>query len=95
MVFDTLARSLLGKYESRVVRAGCRRLISKNAGSVSKYNELFEEQIRRHKLKERLDKLDIAIGDEERLTKEQTEQFETIHKQTTNFNYMQNGSAGK
>ena len=29
MVFDISARSLLGKYESRVVRAGCRRLISK------------------------------------------------------------------
>ena len=69
MVFDISARSLLGKYESRVVRAGCRRLISKKAGSVSKYNELFEEQIRRHKLRERLEKLDLAIGDEERLTK--------------------------
>ena len=45
MVFDISAQTLLGKYESRIVRAGCRRLISKNAGSVSKYNELFEEQI--------------------------------------------------
>ena len=86
---------MLGKYESRVVRAGCRRLILKKAGSVNKYNELFEEKIRHDKLKERLDELDIAIGDEDRLTKEQTERFETIHKQTTNFNYMQNGSAGK
>ena len=43
MVFDVSARSLLGKYGSRVVRAGCRRLSSKNDGSVSKYNELFEE----------------------------------------------------
>ena len=50
---------------------------------MSKYNELFEEQIQRHKLRERLEKLDLAKGDEERLTKEQTEQFETIHKQTT------------
>ena len=48
-----------------------------------RYNKLFEEQIRRHKLRERLEKLDLAIGDEERLTKEQIEQFETIHKQTT------------
>ena len=30
-----------------------------------------------------MDELDIAIGDVERLTKEQTEQFETMHKQTT------------
>ena len=30
-----------------------------------------------------MEKLDLAIGDEERLTKEQTEQFETIHEQTT------------
>ena len=27
--------------------------------------------------------LELAIGDVERLTKDQTEQFETIHKQTT------------
>ena len=87
MVFDISARSLLGKYKSRVVRAGCRRLISKNAGSVSKYNELFEEQIRRHKLRERLEKLDLEIGDEGRLTKEQTEQFETIHKQITEIQF--------
>ena len=52
MVLDISARTLLEKYESRIVRAGCRRLISKNAGSVSKYNELFEGQIRRHKLRE-------------------------------------------
>ena len=38
MVPDVSVRSLLGKYESRVVKAGYRRLRSKNAGSVSKYN---------------------------------------------------------
>ena len=87
MVFDISARSLLGKYDSRIVRARCRRLISKNSGSVSKYNERFEGQIHRHKLRERLETLEIAIGDEERLTKEQTEQFETIHKQTTEIQF--------
>ena len=65
MMFDILAQSLLGKYESRVIRAGCRRLSSKNVGKFGKYNELFEEQIRRHKLKEQLDELDIAIEDED------------------------------
>ena len=64
---------MLGKYESRVVKAGCRSPSSKNAGSVSKYNKLFEEQIRRHKPKERLSKLDIAIGDKDKPTKEQME----------------------
>ena len=34
-------------------------------------------------MKERLDKLGIDIGDKDTLTKEQTERFETIHKQTT------------
>ena len=30
-----------------------------------------------------MEKLNLEICDEERLTKEQTEQFKTIHKQTT------------
>ena len=44
---------------------------------------MFEEQVKRHKLKERLDDLDVNIGDNDRLTEEQIRRFETIHKQTT------------
>ena len=82
-VFDVSLYSLLGRYESRVVRAGYRRLSSRNAGSVSKYSKQFEEQVRRHKLNERLDALDLEIGEKETLTKEQIQRFETIHMQTT------------
>ena len=82
IIFDMSARSLLGRYKIRVVRADCKRLISKNAGSVSKYNEVFEEQVRPHKLKERLDELEIDIGEEGKLTEEQIQRFKTIHKQT-------------
>ena len=46
MVFGVSLRSLLGKYRNRVVRARCRRLRCKNAGSINKYNELFKEQVR-------------------------------------------------
>ena len=44
---------------------------------------MFEEQVKRHKRKERLDDLDVNIGDDDRLTEEQIKRFETIHKQTT------------
>ena len=64
MVFDIMMRSLLGRYEAQVVKAGCRRLISSNQGSLSRYNAIFEDQVRRHKLKERLDQLDIGMGND-------------------------------
>ena len=70
IVFDVSSRSLLRKYESRLVKAGCRRLSSKNTRSVSKYNKLFEEQVKQRKLNEKLDKLDLELGDNDTLTKE-------------------------
>ena len=64
MVFDVTTRSLLGKYEARVEKAGCRRLISSNQGSVDRYNKLVEDQVKRHKLRERLDELDMEMGND-------------------------------
>ena len=81
MVFDITAPSLLGKYEVRVERAGCRRLNSKNKGSRSRYNEILEDHIRQHKLRERLDQLDVEIGNEAP-NEEQIARFEVIDKQT-------------
>ena len=61
MVFDVTSQSLLGVHENRVIRAGSQRLNSKNASSVSRYNEIFEEKVRRHRLRKRLDELDLKI----------------------------------
>ena len=80
MVFDITMRSLLGRYEARVVKAGCRRLISSNQGSLTRYNALFEDQVRRHKLKERLDQLDVDMGNEAP-TKEQIQRADGIFAQ--------------
>ena len=63
MVFDVTTKSLLGK-KARVERAGCRRLISSNQGSVDRYNKLVEDQVKRHKLRERLDELDVEMGND-------------------------------
>ena len=80
MVFDITMRSLLGRYKARVVKAGCRRLISSNQGSLTRYNALFEDQVRRHKLKERLDQLDVDMGNEAP-TKEQIQRADGIFAQ--------------
>ena len=48
-------------------------------GVIEKNNELFEEQVRQHKLNERLNGLDLLIGDKNTITKDQTQRFETIH----------------
>ena len=61
------------KYGSRVVKANCRRLSSKNARSVSKYNKLSEDQVSQHKIDERLDALELELGDNKTPTKGQTQ----------------------
>ena len=64
MVFDVTTRLLLGKYKARVEKAGCRRLISSNQGSVDRYNKLVEDQVKRHKLRKKLDELDVEMGND-------------------------------
>ena len=63
-----------------MVKAGCRRLISSNQGSLSRYNAIFEDQVRRHKLKERLDQLDVDMGNDAP-TKEQIHRADMIFAQ--------------
>ncbi len=80
MVFDAMMRFLLGKYKARDVKTGCRRLISSNQGSLDRYNKLFEGQVRKHKLRERLDQLDIKMGNEAP-TRDQIRQADIIFEQ--------------
>ena len=65
MVFDITTASFPGKYESRIVRAGCRWLHSKNKGSVVKYCRCMEDQLSHHKMRERQLALDLEIGDDD------------------------------
>ena len=54
MIFDVSTRSLLGKYEHRVVRAGCRRLNCRTT-SMGRYNKLLETLMTQNRMDERLD----------------------------------------
>lgn len=63
IVFDVKSRSLLGQYEQPVVRAGCRRLTTKNGNTISRYQELLDEQMAIHRMHERLDYLIEDVGD--------------------------------
>ena len=65
MVFDITTWSLLGKYESRAVRTGCRRLHSKNKGSVFKNCLVLEDHMSRHKMHKRQLALDLEVGDDD------------------------------
>ena len=83
MIFNVTSKSLLGKFENRVIKLGCRRLNTKNKGSVTRYNQVFEEQLKVHKLREKLIQLDLEIGDDNSPSTEQISQMEAIHLQTT------------
>ena len=50
MVFDITTRSLIGKFEKKIVRSGCRRLTTTNEASLAKYTAIVEQQMARHKM---------------------------------------------
>ena len=83
MVFDVTSRSLLGKFENRVIKPGCRRLNTKNKGSVTSYNQVFEDQLKVHKLREKLIQLNLEIENDDSPTTDQIYRTEVIHLQTT------------
>ncbi len=57
VIFDVTARSMIGKFEHKIVRSGCCRLNSKNKASRKKYSDIVEEQMICHKVQERIDAL--------------------------------------
>ena len=63
VVFDISTRSLIGKFEQKVVRSGCRRLNTKNEKCFSSYNKILLEHMRYHRMEDRLDKLIAEIGE--------------------------------
>ena len=63
MIFDVTTRSLIGKFEHRVVKAGCRRL-NYNTSSMSRYNTLLEKLVTQNRMDERLDSVLAEIVDD-------------------------------
>ena len=73
MIFDVTSRSLLGKFEHRIVRKACRRLNTKTP-NLSRYNTTMLEQMTIHNMYQHLDALEKDISnfkpilDQERAT---------------------------
>ena len=53
MIFDVSTRSLIGKFEHRVVRAGCRRLNCRTT-SMGRYNKILEVLMTQNRMDDRL-----------------------------------------
>ena len=79
MIFDVSTRSLIGKFEHRIVRAGCRRLNCKTH-SLHSYNSILESLMARHRMEPRLDAIIEKIVDDTP-TKAQQAQMDALDKQ--------------
>jgi len=79
MIFDVTTRSLIGKFEHRVVRADCRRLNCKTHSLIS-YMTILERLMSVHKMDQRLDTLIEAIVDDTP-TAEQQAKMESLDRQ--------------
>ena len=56
MIFEVSTRSLIGLFEHRIVRAGCRRLNCRTT-SMGKYNKLLESLMLQNRMDDCLDKV--------------------------------------
>ena len=83
MIFDVSTRSLIGKFEHRIVRAGCRRLNCKTS-SLTSYNRILESLMTRHCMEKRLDAIIDAIVDDTP-TESQRAQMDALDKQMVEF----------
>ena len=54
MIFDVSTRSLIGLFEHRIVRAGCRRLNCQTT-SMGRYNKLLESLMTQNRMDNRID----------------------------------------
>ena len=79
MIFDVSSRSLIGKFEHRIVRAGCRRLNCKTH-SLHSYNRILEALMTRHRMDPRLDAIIDKVVDDTP-TKAQHAQMEALDRQ--------------
>ena len=79
MIFDVSTRSLIGKFEHRVVRASCSRLNCKTY-SLFSYTKILEQLMDGHKMDDRLDAIIDAIIDD-RPTAEQNAKMEALDRQ--------------
>ena len=79
MTFDVTTRSLIGKFEHRVVRASCRRLNYKTYRLFS-YTNILERLIDEHKMDIRLDAIIDTIVDDTP-TAEQNAKMEALDRQ--------------
>ncbi len=80
IIFDITTRSLLGEHQHRIVRAGCRRLVTRNQGALSRYQSILEQQMIIHRMHERLDRLIAEVG-EGPATEEQELKMEKLDRQ--------------
>ena len=83
MIFDVSTRSLIDKFEHRLVRAGCRRLNCKTS-SLTSYNRILESLMTRHCMERRLDAIIDAIVDDAP-TEAQRAQMDALDKQMVEF----------
>ena len=83
MLFDVSSRSLLGVFEHKVVRAGCRRLNTKTS-SLSRYNEILERLMANHRMCERQDEVLEEIVDD-KPTPAQRAKMDALDKQFVEF----------
>jgi hypothetical protein len=58
LLFDVSTRSLLGKFRYKICRPVSRRLVTSQADSVKRYNEIVQEQFEIHRIVERMDAVD-------------------------------------
>jgi len=58
LLFDVSTRSVLGEFRYKVCRPVSRRLVTSQAGSVRRYNEIVREQFKIHRIVERMDAVD-------------------------------------
>ena len=63
ILFDLSTRSLIGKFEHRIVRSACRRLNTKNS-SLGRYTKILDRQMSIHRMYQRLDAIIESIVDD-------------------------------